>query len=451
MSIRLGIGDKARDVQDVVPHNQDRIRTTFAASTAANTVDPNLMNVVGAPGAGIGFQQTGGNLVITSGTNANAELILRGTTPVRGAIEFRWQAILSQRIINNTFIAELVDVVGDNLDLTVSSATSITVTFPEGRNPFRATSIGQSLSIGAITVAGGIPGRYAIASVSNDTLTLTVSGWPATGSGTCSLYGWNFYRCSYSGTTATNTFFDTGRRGWASGDTTATINTTASPGHMGIIAFESGSVAFLDQLVASGFGVQATQRASRVVNLPDEEADLYLQIRVVNGSTAPASSTTLTVGMTEIAYLVESAVSVAISGVRVQSQGSGLPVDIVRSATALSVTDNSTIGFAESSTALGASATYTGTGRDAGSAFTTTGSRYASFNAYAFSDQAGTIRIEFSQDASTWRRATADTALAANTPVILSVPVVTRYARMVFVNGTTAQTIFLCASSFTAA
>lgn len=68
------------------------------------------------------------------------------------------------------------------------------------------------------------------------------------------------------------------------------------------------------------------------------------------------------------------------------------------------------------------------------------------FVATAFADQAGTFRIEMSVDGSTWRRATPDTAVSANTPVTLIAPVVTRYLRVVYVNGATAQTAFLIAS-----
>jgi hypothetical protein len=67
----------------------------------------------------------------------------------------------------------------------------------------------------------------------------------------------------------------------------------------------------------------------------------------------------------------------------------------------------------------------------------------------AFADQAGIIRIESSNDNVTWRRNTADVTVAANTAVVLSVPVTTRYYRVVYVNGATIQTAFMLNTSFT--
>lgn len=114
------------------------------------------------------------------------------------------------------------------------------------------------------------------------------------------------------------------------------------------------------------------------------------------------------------------------------------------------VTDRSNMYFNESTTALAASATLTGTTRGVGIASGTL-QPYAAFNATAFADVAGTLRIEMSNDNVTWRRATADSAVAANAVVTLSVPVVTAYYRVVYVNGATLQTAFMVNSSFTAA
>jgi hypothetical protein len=306
------------------PLTQSLFRTTFSRAIAANGADPAFFTQVGLLGAGIGYSQAGGNLVLTSGTTANSELILRSTAAFNSDVEMRWQSLLSQRIINQSFVVELVDVIGDNLQMTVNSATSVTVTFGIGQNPFTAANIGQSLSIGAINGVAGVPARYAIAAVSGDTVTFTVAGWPASGSGTCSLFGWNFVRCVYSGATATTMNFDTQRNGYNSGDTAATINTTASPGHLGIVQATSSFSTLLDQLVASAATLPTVVRATRVVNLPTEDANLVLQLRIVNGSTAPASTTTWTVGMTAV-YDFRTA-NVTINEIRPQGPNAALPV-----------------------------------------------------------------------------------------------------------------------------
>ena len=246
-------------------------------------------------GQGMTVNQTGGNLVITTGTTVNSETVLRSNLAFKGSLLARYKAILSQRISNQTFRFELADLIGTGLAYTINSATSVTVTFPT-TNPFATNSVGQFVRLSTITGAAGIPGRYAIASVSGLTVTFTVAGWPASGSGTLTLYGHNWLASEYSGASATSSSFDCQRRGWASGNTTATINTTAGTGHIGQIAFDVLAASYSDALVASNTVYQWSNRATRLENIPDEDVSLHFFMVVQNGSTAPASSTTLTVG-----------------------------------------------------------------------------------------------------------------------------------------------------------
>lgn len=250
-------------------------------------------------GSGMTVNQSAGNLVITTGTTANSETVIRSIDTFSGSLLARLKVILSQRIANQTFRFELADLIGQALSYTINSAISVTVTFPT-TNPFTSANVGQSVRLSLITGAAGIPGRYAIASVSGLTVTFTVAAWPASGSGTLTLYGWNHIQLEYSGTTATSANFDAQRRGWNSGNTTASINTTASPGHVGQINFDVFTAGFADALVASNTGYQWTNRASRIENVPDPDTVLYLFIVVQNGSTAPASTTTLTTRFIQI-------------------------------------------------------------------------------------------------------------------------------------------------------
>ncbi len=250
-------------------------------------------------GAGMAVNQSGGNLVITTGTTANSETVIRSVLKFKGSLIARYKAILSQRIANQTFRFELADLIGQALSFTINSATSVTVTFPS-TNPFTSANVGQFMRLSKIAGAAGIPGRYAIASVSGLTVTFTVAAWPASGSGTLTLYGHNWLANEYSGTTATNSSFDCQRRGWNSGNTTATINTTASPGHVAQMVFDVMAAGLSDSLVASNTGYQWANRASRIENIPDEDVELYFFLVVQNGSTAPASTTTLTVGFLQV-------------------------------------------------------------------------------------------------------------------------------------------------------
>lgn len=93
----------------------------------------------------------------------------------------------------------------------------------------------------------------------------------------------------------------------------------------------------------------------------------------------------------------------------------------------------------DTTTALTGSATFTGTARDVGVAAGTV-TPYAYFSAFFLADQTGTASIEASNDNSTWYTA-ATASIIASTPLILQVPVMTRYHRAKVVNGSTAQTL----------
>jgi len=319
-------------------------RYGFDASFASG-VDPAFARVV-STGAGMAISQAAGSLVVTTGTTTYAETIIRSTTTWADWIKMRYSLTLSQRIANADFYLELVDVIGDGLAFTVNSAVSVTVTIPN--NPFTAANVGQSMYLGAMTLAACPAGRFAIASISGNDVTFTVASWPASGTGTLSLFGWNYHHLLYTSTTATNVSYDAQRNGWASGETVATINTTAS-GHIGVLSIDGAKSTYLDQLSASSTTVELAQRASRVRNVPTNESMLYIQIRAVNGSVAPASTSTLTVGFVE----VDNYVPAQMSLVNVEAQGSniGLPVTISSTTTLTPGTAGANLGKAEDAAA----------------------------------------------------------------------------------------------------
>jgi len=303
-------------------------RTTFA-SVLASSFDSAFWTQIGATGAGQTISQSAGNGVITAGTTANTETIVRSIRTFTGSFLLRAHSVLSQRIANNNFYVEMVDVIGDALSITVNSATSVTVTIPS--NPFTSANVGQSMYIGALAGFTGVtslPGRYAIASIAGNNVTFTVASW-ATGAGntgTCSLFGWNYHQILYTSTTATQASYDTQRRGWNTGFTVATINTTASPGHMAIMGSEDGDAFLSDQLIASGTTAPITRRASRVTNLAEEATPLYLQLRCANGSANPASGTTWTIGTISVENYASQQVTIA--NAKAQSNNTVLPISV---------------------------------------------------------------------------------------------------------------------------
>ena len=241
------------------------------------------------------INQTWWNLVVTTWTTAYSESIIRSIAPFYWLWIMRYAMQLSQRIANQNFVVEWTDVIWDWLSYTINSATSVTVT--KAWHWFTIEDIWKGMWIWAVTTASTLTQRWVIASIpSVDTITFTVAWFPASWTGTCSLFWFNYHQVAYSGTTATTlwTWYATQRKGWTNAFTNATINTTAT-WHIGILeTSRSFDASFLDQIPWTWTWVQATQRATSNWNVPDEDVELYLQIRVFNWTTAPASNTTMT-------------------------------------------------------------------------------------------------------------------------------------------------------------
>ena len=278
-------------------------------------------------GTGMGVSQASGNLAITTGTTSNSEFLARSLASWRGALTARFKTILSQRITSQNFVMLLADSIGEGLSCTINSATSISVT--KTAHGFTAENVGQSMYVGAISGAAGVPGRYAIASIPDaNTINFTVAGWPASGSCTVDLFGWNFVRTAYSGTSATAAVVDAQRNGWNSGDTTISGNSTASPGHVIQIYMDGRNVNWADTLVAASLTPTVTVRGSRIEALPDDDVELYWFIWSFNGTVAPVSTTTWTIGFVSVEDNAN--VPAYIAGVR--PLGSQAPLSVVQAA-----------------------------------------------------------------------------------------------------------------------
>lgn len=276
-----------------------------------------------AAGSGMTVSQSAGNLVILSGVTANAEFVARSTQSFNGALTLKEVTTLSQRIANNNFYIELVDIIGDGLSYNIINTTTVDVT--KTGHGFTASSVGQRMDICAITGAAGIPMEGVIASIPDaNTIRFTVAGWPASGTGTCSLTGWNKIELLYNGTTATSALFNTRRKGWQNTAATATINTSAS-GHLLGINVENGVASVADKTLTAGGAL--TNRTVFDVNIPQPDISLFLQIRCKNGTAAPATTTTWTIGMVRVEDYIPSQVSVVST--RQQSLQNSLPTNII--------------------------------------------------------------------------------------------------------------------------
>ena len=274
-------------------------------------------------GTGVSYSQANGALAIVAGTTTNQEFFTRSVQSWRGAMRLKFSIVAVQRIANNNLAVMLADLVGEGLTVTINSATSITVA--QSGHAFTSTSVGQFVQVGRIVGAAGVPGRYAIASVvAGVSYNLTVAGWPASGSCTATIFGHSYVRNLVTGTTSTAINVDAQRRGWAQGDTAATINTTASPGTIITCELTGREVFWADQLRATTTTPTVTLRANRVENIPDDNLNLYLFIWSFNGTTAPASSTTWTMSFLSIEKFAN--LPVYIQGNRAQGAMNPLPV-----------------------------------------------------------------------------------------------------------------------------
>ncbi|MCA3080530.1 MAG: hypothetical protein ING71_17280 [Rhodocyclaceae bacterium] len=301
----------------------------FSATSATSLVDEffDLNSIAGV--GGIAASQASGSLSLVANTTPNAEYLVRSKNAYSGSFRMKASSGLSQRIANNNFAIILADLIGERLSYNIINSTTVDVTIPG--NNFTDRMQGQSLNIGGITGAAGVPGRYAIASVTGEVVRFTVSGWPSSGIGTCTIFGRNYVRNLFTGTTLTNVNWDTQRNGWATGDTVATINTTASPGTI-IINEMTGREAFLyDKLRATSTTPNVAVRASRDENIPDQDVDLYVFLWVFNGTVAPASNTTWTLG--HIAVEIFANNPVYVQGFRSQGAANPVPTSIQNSPT----------------------------------------------------------------------------------------------------------------------
>jgi hypothetical protein len=318
----FGQGTQVLDADEVI------VSEGFTGVSASGLLAPSM--VQRTLGAGMAITQAISNFLLTTGTTTNSEFLARSKESFDGVWTARMKHILSQRIVNNNFLLMLADSFGESLAVTINSATSITVT--KVAHNLTAANVGQSMFVGAIVGAAGVPGRYAIATiVDNDNFTMTVAGWPASGSCVADLFGYNHVKVAYSGATATQALFDTQRAGWLNGDTTLTVNTTASPGHVIQFHNDGRNVYVEDSLAASSTALAFTTRGSRVDHIPGDTTDLYLYMWAYNGTTAPASTTTWTVAYWSIETFPNKPMFIA--GTRQIGQAAPQPVAVIGSPT----------------------------------------------------------------------------------------------------------------------
>ncbi len=287
-------------------------------TTAGSGVDAAQEEII-ATGAGMAVNRTGGNLVITSGTTASSETVIRSVASFDGRLTFSFGDTLSQRIVNNNFYREIVDVIGDGLAYHIVNATTLDVTVTA--HGFTAANVGQRMDWCALSSVG-VPQEVVIASIpSADVIRFTTVGNPASGSGTCSLTGWNKIEFNFTGTSTTVVNINSRRRGYQNTSTAMTISTSAS-GSLNMCTVQNDRVTFSSGTLAIGTAI--TDRSVIFTNIPEPDTQFYYQIRAKNGTVAPASTTTWTCGFTRVQDFI--ATQVELTGMRQFGVGTTMPV-----------------------------------------------------------------------------------------------------------------------------
>lgn len=308
---------------DQVPNSDDyRIGFEATVSNGVNTEKAMLLKL----GGGMTINQTNGKLLIASGTTVKSETAIRLVEDNKAKafnvpFNYRSALMLSARNANQSFIFEMVDIIGDGLAYSATSATSISVTKPEhGFDPVK--DIGKKMNIGIFNTDAQPSQEVVIASISGDIITYTGAGF-AVGTGTCSLFGLNSIYMIYDGGTATSYKVGARRNGrdFVAGGSAVTGTTTAAM-LTDLILCSKNSICWKDKVTALVTTNGLNTRACIESAIPDPEIDLFAQIRVVNGTTAPTAAT-LTVDFVSISDLLEP-FNVNISGTE---NSGGLPLE----------------------------------------------------------------------------------------------------------------------------
>ncbi|OYU50915.1 MAG: hypothetical protein CFE27_14940 [Alphaproteobacteria bacterium PA1] len=451
------------DGQDLSNHNflptasQQRLETAGFSAVGSSVLDV-FFDQSPRVGTGVTYNQAAGSLNILTGTTANAEFLARSVNAYDGSMRLRASIITSQRIANQNFAILLADLLGEGLAYNIVNSTTVDVTL--NAHGFNATMVGQFVLLGGITGAAGVPGRYAIASIPDaNTIRFTVAGWPASGIGTLTLFGRNYVRNLFNGTGQTTMLFNSQRNGWSDTDTTANINSSNSPGTIIQNEITGRDVFLMDSLRISSTTPQFTARASRYENIPEPTTQFYVFLWSYNGTTAPASTTTWTLGHVSVEQFPNQ--SIYVQGFRAQGAVNALSVGVTGGFLGLNGSTNR-IGFTashgiwwdDSSTVLAAAATFTGTSRDL--LVTATATAFANQSTFASelrlsaeSDQTGTLWLEVSRDNINWRRVKSVATVAVSGGGFYAEIVHQpswRYARVGFTNGATLQTRFTLGS-----
>ena len=246
-------------------------------------------------GGTITFGQDISNLQITTGVTAGSETILRSLNSFSGTLDFSCSLHLNQRLTTQEFRIGLYEISATHTGVSwTRSGTVLTIT-----DTNHSLVAGQEIQIPVISdsAVGTLSMYQLINTPTTNTFQVTCLNAGAT-SGTLNYYSYDsVVDYKFNGATATSAIMETFRNVWDSPIAGTTTSSTSSVS-MFKIKVAKGVIEFTD--ATGNSNTVETSRSIRDRELPDVSGNYYVMIRVRNLATAPASSTTMTLGFVQV-------------------------------------------------------------------------------------------------------------------------------------------------------
>lgn len=347
------------------------------------SLDPNKWEVV-QQGPGMTISQSGGVLTISTGTTTNSETILLSKETFTDPVRVLFGFMLSQKIANQDFFLELVSV-----------------------DPSTGQVDNQNAAAWRISYDDNTSNTYAVYEVQAGGLNRLAS---------------------------------------------SAVNANVAQTSYGIYEIElfSDECWFHTRAMDSSNG--RSYSTVRHQQIPDPNALYKVRIRAKNKSTAPASNTDFkflfvtVIDYAELTAEITAGRGNVAAGQSISAQVVNTPnVNISNTPTVTGRLDANATIYTDTTTNLGAGASYTGTTRDAGSSYQAY-NRFRVTVMHTAGTTPGHLVIEQSTDNSTWRETHRVPIPSDGQYRTFDFPWNNRYIRVKFINGSTAQTQFFLSS-----
>jgi hypothetical protein len=353
------------------------LQTKWRDSFPGTSLDATKWNVI-QQDAGTGYSVSGGVLNITTGTNANAQIVLETVDAFTNPLRVLASLMLSQKIANQEFFLEIVSVDPVTLQADGLDAAAWRISYDDNTS--------TTYAVYEVQVDGNARLASSAQNISN------------------SQTAFNLYE----------------------------------------IELFPDECWFHTRALDSAGG--RSYSAVRHQQIPGPNRLYKIRLRAHNKSTAPGSSTTFSFQFVNVVCFAELTAEIT-AGRGSSNAGQSIAVQIANGRSDWTVKlDANTTPYTDTTTNLGASATYTGSTRDTGSSYNAY-NRFRVCVAHTAGNGHGHLVIEQSTDNSTWRETHRRPVPSDGLYRTYDFAICMRYVRVKFINGATAQTQFFLSSA----